>query len=892
MNKFSYLRNNHDLSLADWGPYSKQFFGLSHLADKPDGGRIDFSVIPGICGRALALPEVGVASNYLPWEVAADLDYYSYRQQIEWKDRVYCDISFSKIDENSRLMRCECVNNSELDVPFAIHLLSMLNYPHQQKVVMAADDKAKWIDAPGNSTITFSIPRIRDNQALDGLVRGEELDNSCMNGSCIGTGFGKDAGDKLTVTVPAEFRDRNSVVLMRCKIKAEELQQLRIKDAPIKVSGNDGWSTVQLFKGKLNEPSLSFVAEGGSEIKIDGFIFIPDGVNEKVCFDTIDFNTAVSTRPGPIINSRIMNFSNLDHSYALWWSIEENFIRHYSMPDMLKMLRYVPAVGHSFKPDSMFRHSNDEHAFDVVFQPVTVAAGCSTVIYAIISNAPADEIDKTFSSALCNNENAEQLYQQARRRKLCPEINSAGQEYLFSQERMMAVTMTNIVYPTRVRGRYVKHHTPGKFWNCLYSWDSGFIGMGLLEMDPERAVENLNVYMTEPGDNESAFIDHGTWVPSQIYLFQEIINRNPSREVAEFFYPRLKQFYHFFAGHATGSITRKQSKAGLISTFDYSYNSGGWDDYPPQWEIYLKGLKHIVPAISSVHAIRCAKLLKRIATRLDHNDDALIYENDIEVLTDALQQYSWDEEAGYFSYVVHNDNGEPQGFFKHASGVNYNMGLDGASPLISDSCTPEQKTILWDKLLSPEHCWSKYGLSTVDQSAPYFEHGGYWNGSVWMPYQWFFWKAALNDGRADVAWQIAKTGLDLWKRETEYSYCCYEHFDMSSGRGAGWHHFSALSVPVMLWFGAYFCKHRVTGGYDVDILELKHSEKSLEAQINIAGQAGEITTLITVLDCNKSWTAEYNGKNYPLKQRVPGTFEVTLPKASSGTLLICLPVAD
>ena len=27
---------NHDPSLPDWGPYSKKYFGISHIADKAD----------------------------------------------------------------------------------------------------------------------------------------------------------------------------------------------------------------------------------------------------------------------------------------------------------------------------------------------------------------------------------------------------------------------------------------------------------------------------------------------------------------------------------------------------------------------------------------------------------------------------------------------------------------------------------------------------------------------------------------------------------------------------------------------------------------------------------------------------------------------------------------
>ena len=77
----------------------------------------------------------------------------------------------------------------------------------------------------------------------------------------------------------------------------------------------------------------------------------------------------------------------------------------------------------------------------------------------------------------------------------------------FSQERMSSVVLTNVVYPTYVEGRFVRHHTPGRCWNSLYTWDSGFIGLGLMEIDTLRAVENLNAYTTDPGNPDNAVRD-------------------------------------------------------------------------------------------------------------------------------------------------------------------------------------------------------------------------------------------------------------------------------------------------------------------------------------------------------------------------------------------------
>ena len=107
-----------------------------------------------------------------------------------------------------------------------------------------------------------------------------------------------------------------------------------------------------------------------------------------------------------------------------------------------------------------------------------------------------------------------------------------------------------------------------------------------------------------------------------------------------------------------------------------------------------------------------------------------------------------------------------------------------------------------------------------------------------MPYQWFFWKTALNDGRSDFAWRIAETALRLWEREVRASYACCEHFSISSGRGCGWHHFSALSAPVLNFHAAYYSPGTLTSGYDV----LRRSfacgaESGMTAELVIGGEA-------------------------------------------------------
>ncbi len=63
-----------------------------------------------------------------------------------------------------------------------------------------------------------------------------------------------------------------------------------------------------------------------------------------------------------------------------------------------------------------------------------------------------------------------------------------------------------------------------------------------------RALETLNAYTMNDAE-QSAFLEHGTPLPVQGYLFNELWNKK--RRITEYltyFYPRLKRYYNYLGG--------------------------------------------------------------------------------------------------------------------------------------------------------------------------------------------------------------------------------------------------------------------------------------------------------------------------------------------------------
>ena len=104
---------SHDIaSLSQWGPYSKEYFGISHIQDLSSGMQVEFCLVPGIYRRNVKVPCALFDSDVHPWKVSADMRHITYRQEIEWKDRVYVDATYHIIDDDRVLLETRCVNNT------------------------------------------------------------------------------------------------------------------------------------------------------------------------------------------------------------------------------------------------------------------------------------------------------------------------------------------------------------------------------------------------------------------------------------------------------------------------------------------------------------------------------------------------------------------------------------------------------------------------------------------------------------------------------------------------------------------------------------------------------------------------------------------------------------
>lgn len=888
--------SNKSLTMPLWGPYSKKYMGISRVPQsRSNGARFDFSVHPTVWNSSVPVPNVTFPSSYHLWSCKGDYSFYSYRYELMWKDMIYCDVSFARINEKAYLMRCEFVNNTDLKQNCILNGYSAMEYPKPFYAKLSVPSGAAVINANDYSEYEYANPRPWDRENPDGMAKGQFADCRFTGGFGLGDRcenyhvpflglkpFGCEKGD--TVAYGADLSAFSSPVLtVRYRSATDGGARFALGDKEISLPHSEELSFASFELDKNDE--LRLVSLGGGGVELDVLIitekgaqseiscslekhgFTPDIKSEKCgrgmrfelhypeedkCFYilTNNKNTRQRTLDSGCLEDALPNrLSNGDHTYD---ELQRTFSESFSEK----------------KSDEGFFHN-------VLIKSIFIDPNSSHTEYMVVSEEPFEPLGDSEYEAIYRAASAAQDNG----------LNENGRKYTLSTDILKATLLTNVVYPVYKHGENVIHFTPGKRWDSFYTWDSGVIGVGVLEFSPEKAKYILETYLSNDDNRDFAFLLHGSLVPTQFAQYLEMLKRAEDKAPLLALYDKMMRYYRFYSGR-DGSSTAK-FKNGLVTAYDYWYSCSGMDDYPAQvYMIDRQMMSRICPCISTSHLIRAAKIMRMAALALGRQEDADMLQNDIDNSTAALNALAWDEECGYYSYTVYDGENKVCAYLRNEQGENMNKGMDGVYPLVAGAATPQRAARLLSHIKNPKEMWSRSGISAVDMSASYYFDDGYWNGNVWMSHQWFLWKTMFDLGEADFAYEIAKRALDMWKAETDFSYNTYECFGIKTQRGGWFHNFGGLSAPICVWANAYYKPGTITTGFDVWTDHQSAGETQAQIDFKYYGCAAAFTVLVCLSD-EHSYRAELDGREISVFEREPGIVEITLSgEIKSGTIKI------
>ena len=896
-----------------WGPYGKKYMGISRIADHSfaNGVRFDFTTVPAIFGGDIKVPNVTLPSGCHPWRCTGDYSLITYRHDLEWKDKVYAEVSYVKLSDESTLVRTEIVNNSELIQNCLVNFFSSVEYPSPTYCALTLPEKCEYKKALDYKSYNYAVKRPWDEQNADSFKKGEFADNAFVGGFGLGDRagkwhmphrylppFGATEGDNASFVIDVKHDYDNAVLAVRYRTSDIHYQQGKMvgvnlinskNTATFMVNGEkaefapaDELAMKYIPLGKVNkgEFELNLVATGTGAAEFDFFCIAEKADADKIITKTENYKFMPEITTEKCENGYISGctYENVDGTFTLrtfndntrYREIETGALEDCMTARLSNSDVTFDDVTESFTGAFSRKHSDDGFFHNAIVHTLFVEPNSTHIEYAVLSKGEtqylsAAEYEAIYLKKLASSEEIR--------------LNKDGSKYELSCNILRSTVLTNAVYPIYNHGEYIIHHTPGKRWDCLYTWDSGFIGLGLNDYAPHFSDYSLDLYLSDESNPDFAFLHHGSPVPVQMYQFLEMMQQTNDKSKMRELYPRLRLYYEFLAGRVNGSTTAKL-KSGLTTTYDYFYSTSGMDDYPAQVAMMDRNIRDTTaPVLSSSQLIRCGKILRMTASKLGLTDDVAVYEADIARITDALNKYSWDKDSGYYSYVLHDEDYNPTGFMLTESGENQNKGLDGIYPIIAGVCDEEQKNAILSHLKNEKEMLSPYGISAVDMSAGYFMVNGYWNGNVWFPHQWFIWKSMLDMGETDFAYTIARLALDVWKREVDYSYYTFEMVNVVTGRGGWFHNFGGLSTPITMWANAYHKAGTLNVGFDtwLDRTVFSDDNTKLEADFTYYGKNEKITFIATMNDAeNTEYAVTLDGENIAFNERFDGTLEIEL----------------
>lgn len=887
------MRDENKNIIPLWGPYSKKYMGISRIMKESavPGARFDFVIHPTYANSNVPAPNVTIPSEYHPWDCDSNGKYYRYRYELLWKDQLYADVDFFEIEEETWGIRVSFHNNTDKNQNCLINYFAAEEYPKSRVYTKKVPEKSDAWNAVDYENLEFGKAVPWEHLNLDAMKKGEIPVDGFTDDNGLGMSyyalfmrylglkaFGGNQGDKVSYQVKLKESYQDAVLAIRYRTLQDEgdvIFQSNVGTIHFAATKESGICYVPI--GKISDKEFIFKMEAFSEqsngIMLD-FLCVCEksdkkevGITEearnvipKVEYENDHIKYQYNYKENPIYLSILSKRVRSRKLYS--GCIEDALVSRLANSDAT-----YDNLTRSFSGAFQDKHSDEGFYHINVAEALFVPGKSVRTEYAYISTK-----ERNYSKA-----ELEIFWKQCRsivKKENC--ANEEGNPFEFTGRMMKSALYSNIVYPIRRHGEYIAHYTPGKRWDSLYTWDSGFIGLGMLDYSSKLAEYVMDTYLSEPDNTDFAFVAHGSLVPTQFYLYYEILNRADAkeRENLKKYYPMFLRYYRYMAGRTEGS-TMSRLGNGLLTVYDYFYNASGMDDYPPQVELHRKNMEQVVsPVCSNVHFIRIAKFMKQISMAFGYEENLPEFEQDMERVKNALLAYAWDEESGYFGYAVQGQDGVH--ILRTEAGENYNKGVDGVTPLIAGICSKEQEKQLLKHLKSPEELWSPVGISTVDMSASYYYDNGYWNGSVWCPYQYFLWKAMLDIGEGQFAFDIAHRGLNSWKQEIEFSYNTFEMIQIETERGGWFHQFSGLSTPISIWYNAYYKRGTLTTGYDTWIEKKEISEDVDHAEIVYSTTGTHTGALLIVMNSLYHYDVEIDGKKAEFIEREKGVIEITL----------------
>lgn len=167
-----------------------------------------------------------------------------------------------------------------------------------------------------------------------------------------------------------------------------------------------------------------------------------------------------------------------------------------------------------------------------------------------------------------------------------------------------------------------------------------------------------------------------------------------------------------------------------------------------------------------------AKSLEAMALELGLTDEAKKWKDDYVKRTNLINKYCWDPETGFYYQIIKTDHSFT---FKTKNDLK-RMEIIGFLPLWAGVANKEQAAALVGHLTDPEKFWRKYGIPSLAADDPYYNDKGYWNGPVWVQWNYLIERGLLDYGYKKEAAELVDKVTEVMHNRLSKDHNLWEFY--------------------------------------------------------------------------------------------------------------------
>lgn len=307
-------------------------------------------------------------------------------------------------------------------------------------------------------------------------------------------------------------------------------------------------------------------------------------------------------------------------------------------------------------------------------------------------------------------------------------------------------------------------------------------------MDPESAMNSQRVYFERQRDDGYINYRTGPYLNEEIvhngeytssapwfnYINYEIFKISGDKNFLRDAYNSGKKFYKWYTER------RDSNGNGLSSWGGHAELESVRDARVAVWDKVGWASNFEGPDLNSMLVME-EKSLAAMASILGLEDESRNWERKSLERSALVNKYLWDEESQFYYNVNRND----QSFTFRSKNDLKIKEIIGFLPLWAGITDKDRADKLIKSLLNEDEFWRRYGVPTLSAKDDYYNPIGYWNGPVWVQWQYLIFRGLLDHGYKNEAVQLAGKVMSNVINQLKTDHYFWEFYS-ADDRQAGW----------------------------------------------------------------------------------------------------------